>query len=64
MVASVRRAAQASRRWLVEEGVEMKAAAKEAWVFTRTHNWLKTAKAVFQRKYWGQSSVPPAAVRG
>lgn len=53
MVASVRRAAQASRRWLVEEGVEMKAAAKEAWVFTRTHNWLKTAKAVFQRKYWG-----------
>ncbi|KAI5475730.1 hypothetical protein MNV49_000892, partial [Pseudohyphozyma bogoriensis] len=38
---------------VVEEVKESKVAFWEIWHFARTHDWRKTAKQVFRRKYWG-----------
>ncbi|BGP16931.1 hypothetical protein JCM10213_007376 [Rhodosporidiobolus nylandii] len=40
------------RSWARNEWHEAKDAGKEIWHFVRTHNWKKTAKNSFKRKYW------------
>ncbi|GAA5891633.1 hypothetical protein JCM6882_006151 [Rhodosporidiobolus microsporus] len=40
------------KSWAKNEWQEAKDAAKEIWGFCRTHDWKKTTKKSFQKKYW------------
>lgn len=39
---------------MIDEAKEGKAAVLEVYRFTRRHDWIRTAKIVFRRKYWGE----------
>ncbi|GJN91112.1 hypothetical protein Rhopal_004130-T1 [Rhodotorula paludigena] len=40
------------RRWCRNEWAEAKEAGIEIWHFARTHDWKKSARKAFARKYW------------
>lgn len=51
----VRGSPQAVKRVVVYEAKELKDATVEIYRFARRHNWLKTLRIVFRRKYWSKS---------
>lgn len=44
----------AVKDFIVLEAKEGKQAVKEVYWFVRKHDWIKTAKIVFRRKYWSE----------
>ncbi|GAA5987927.1 hypothetical protein JCM10908_007273 [Rhodotorula pacifica] len=38
--------------WARREWTDAKEAAREIWHFTRTHDWKRSARSSFKRKYW------------
>lgn len=48
------KATKSTISWTKAEAIEGKTAAIEVFWFVRRHDWIKTAKIVFRRKYWGK----------
>lgn len=48
------KAAKSTISWTKAEAIEGKTAAIEVFWFVRRHDWIRTAKIVFRRKYWGK----------
>lgn len=54
LLGKLSKATKAVGAFALMEARETKEAAKEVYWFVRRHDWIRTAKIVFRRKYWSK----------